>query len=188
MDFVKAFALRLREKGVPTVLLDGTFPPELDPQQCTALPWQPFGNREGCSVDSETVSNAYAQFDQLAYEASASTGYLYYARCDWACAPRAFVGRRLQPAGLFGTIEVISLSKRQKNCPRYYSLVSRSKAFTETIRKTIDSELNARRSLLDGFELDRDQLSKSSPASLISEMSLVVVIAFRRTKIVWSPS
>ena len=79
VDFVKAFALRLQEKGVPTVLLDGAFPPELDPQQCTALPWQPFGNREGCSVDSETVSNAYAQFDQLAYEASASTGYLYYA-------------------------------------------------------------------------------------------------------------
>jgi peptidoglycan/LPS O-acetylase OafA/YrhL len=77
--FVTAFALRLQEKGVRTVLLDGTFPPELDPQQCTALPWQPFGNRHGCSVDSETVSKAYARFDELAYEASNSIDHLYYA-------------------------------------------------------------------------------------------------------------
>jgi hypothetical protein len=79
VDFAKAFALRLQDKGVPTVLLDDVFPPMLDPQQCTALPWQPFGLMDGCSVSSETVSMAFAEFDRLADDASASTGYVYYA-------------------------------------------------------------------------------------------------------------
>jgi hypothetical protein len=79
VDFINAFALRLQAKGVPTILLDGTFPPELHPEECTALPWQPFGNREGCSVDTETVAKAFAKFDELASDAAAETESLYYA-------------------------------------------------------------------------------------------------------------
>lgn len=78
VDFIKAFAVRLGEKGVPLVLLDGIYPAELGPEQCIELPWRPFRS-EGCSAAFETVQKAFARFDRLALDASTQVANLFYA-------------------------------------------------------------------------------------------------------------
>ncbi|MGO9487184.1 MAG: acyltransferase family protein [Rhodomicrobium sp.] len=78
VDFIKAFAVRLGEKGVPLVLLDGIYPAALGPEQCIELPWRPFRS-EGCSAAFETVQKAFARFDRLALDASGQVANLFYA-------------------------------------------------------------------------------------------------------------
>jgi hypothetical protein len=79
VDYIKSFATRLGEKHVPVVMLDGTYPPPLDPELCVELPWRPFGLREECSVTSETVRKAFGRFDQQALDATSQVANLFYA-------------------------------------------------------------------------------------------------------------
>ncbi|MCP4074381.1 MAG: acyltransferase [Hyphomicrobiales bacterium] len=79
VNHIKSFAQRLTKKQVPVVLLDGTFPPTLPPEQCLRMPWQPFsGDRAGCFVDSKDATKGYARFDSLADDASSQLSNLYY--------------------------------------------------------------------------------------------------------------
>ena len=79
IDFIKKFARRLGERQVPLVLLDGTYPPKRQPEQCFRAPWRPFGLSEECFVTTEAVAKAFAKFDQLASDASKEVETLFYA-------------------------------------------------------------------------------------------------------------
>lgn len=77
---IAAFAQRLTKKQVPVVLLDGTFPPILPPEQCFKAPWRPFSEDiTGCFLDAIDVTKAFAKFDRLAFDASNQLPNLYYA-------------------------------------------------------------------------------------------------------------
>ena len=79
VNFIKAFAARIKSRGARVVLLDGTFPPALRPEECVDLPWRPFGIGEGCHVDQDDVQTAFAEFDRLAFAAAEKNANLFYA-------------------------------------------------------------------------------------------------------------
>lgn len=79
MDFIKSFAIRLSEKGVPVVLLDDVFPPKLPPEECVDLPWTAVKYKKGCFETSEVVTKAYSDFEQLALDSTSQVESLFYA-------------------------------------------------------------------------------------------------------------
>jgi hypothetical protein len=78
VDFIASLARILSSKNVPVVLLDGTAPPDVPPEQCTALPWRPFGPPKGCSISIADAEAMFQKFDMLAKKKSNEVPNLFY--------------------------------------------------------------------------------------------------------------
>jgi hypothetical protein len=90
-DHILLLSRRLAEKGVPLVLLDGTYPPSKLPQECYPLPWKPFvAIGEGCFVRRDEVHSAFQEFERLAksYQKS-ETNFFYVPLREGLCVGEA---------------------------------------------------------------------------------------------------
>ena len=78
-DHIQAFAQILKDKSIPIIIFDGTFPPGPDPAMCVKELWRPFPNKFNCEKTVEEAYTSYRQFDKLAIQTSNLSENIYYA-------------------------------------------------------------------------------------------------------------
>ena len=78
-DHIKVLAQKLKEKEIPVIIFDGTFPPRQTPMLCMKEFFRPFPNNFDCEKPIDTARSSYNKFDKLAQSLSNSSENIYYA-------------------------------------------------------------------------------------------------------------
>jgi len=78
-DHIKVLAQKLKDKKIPIIIFDGTFPPIQKTRLCVKEFFRPFPNKFYCEKTIDDARSSYNRFDKLAESLSNSSDNIYYA-------------------------------------------------------------------------------------------------------------
>ena len=78
-DHIKVLAQKLKDKKIPIIIFDGTFPPRQTPMLCMKEFFRPFPKKFDCEKTIDETRSSYNRFDKLAVSLSNSSENIYFA-------------------------------------------------------------------------------------------------------------